>query len=410
MSAIKRPQVDGTTKSPKKPKLEPIFTLNFDCLAEILSYLPLEDVFAVRCADPRFKEGCHLRYALGGVDCINPGFIQSVPKECLTEFLELFGRVCRFIKLKLLPEEQFWSILTKFTNLEELVLSEITLSSTTTMPVALKSLEIDRCHIPDTILYPWIPKLNDTLTSLRITCRDEENKLRAYEALHNLTLFRADGMVKEYPELIAGILSRNRDSLTNLSLISHDSHGVIPLPIWENICRLDHLTHLHLDQSDGEGDLPDGLRLFPKLTSLQLTFREDALDSIIDRLACEESLVSFAVENYSGGNDVAGFQKFENLQHLELPFGDWYALEEDPFRKLAKMRHLQSLVLNGGVFNRHQDVIQMVKRMSFLKKLSIYFISFLDEDEMDFTNIRQELPESSELKIYHDIEYILECE
>lgn len=406
MSGVKRTRVKGTKGKCKRRKHVPIFSLNHDCLAEVLSYLPLKDVCCVRRADRRFKEGCQLRYAREAVDCINTDFMLSIPKSCLAEFLIAFGRACRSIKLEDLQENTFWIIISHFTNLQELSLSQIHLEEEERMavlPVDLKSLVIEDSYFSEAMLNSWIPKLDDSLTSLRINCHLTYHNVRnimRFQSLHNLNTFVIDAFMDGYLEMIGDLLVQNRDTLTNLSLIIRDQY--IPRSYWTAITELDNLTHLHWDQYLDYGEkefVPHSKRLFPKLVSLNLKFWGKYFEYLINNLACEESLLSFVSER-SFKSDLAVLQKFRNLQHLDVCLA---SCNSSTVKVLLKFRQLQTLNLSGSTFESLNDLLEIVRSMPWLRKLGIDDIAFRRDDvgSYEFENmiavVRRQHPQPLEI-------------
>lgn len=222
------------------------------------------------------------------------------------------------------------------------------------------------------LLDEWIPKLNSNLTSIHVAHEEKNNfsELRALSTLHNLSSFLADGMMSRYGNLMGDILANNRNTLTSLTMINE--YSVIPENIWKNIIQLDNLDHLHLSQMQFQGGIPSHLSLFPKLTSLNVSFYKEYLKSTIESLGCEETLSSLAIGDYGQNFDqvpVSSFKRFKNMRYLELIYGDWSCGYD--VMNLAELTQLQSLNLNSGTFQSACEVCNIVVRMPFLRKLSL---------------------------------------
>lgn len=371
----------GLSADPKKPKITPtVFSLNHDCLAEIFTYLPIEDIFRIYQADSRFKESVHIRYALDGVHCIDSEFVSNFPNAFIREYTEVYGKTCRSVKFKLLSPDVFIPLLADFRNLQELILSEITISGgdPASLPVGLNSLELDRCQIENDILEDWIPKLNSTLKSLRLVHRDYIvlPKLGAYTSLNNLSSLVIDGLTMESPELIGQLLANNKNQLQTVNIIDvPHCYNTIHLAIWVQLIELEQLNHLCLNQLDCMASIPIGRRLFPNLQFLQIHFDLTILTKVIDALACEETLKSLVIGESctnSGRIPFVGLTRFKNLRHLEVLSGFW---GEGTASSFAKLTQLHSLNLNCGSFCSSDEIFQLLRLTPFLHTLSLEQVS-----------------------------------
>lgn len=383
MSAKRTQKV--TRGNPKKARMaatppDAIFALNDDCLTEVFRFLAIQDVFKVFLTDRRFGNSVRLRFSFGGVDRIDPEFIKSCPNDLWNDFLESFGRTAKSIKLKLLPEKEFLRVIAHFHQLEDLILSEIKITdeeAAKVLPRALKSLEIDRSSIDETVLQEWIPHLNPSLTHLRFVDRKHPMLMSALSNLHNITSLLVDGPTEPYPDVIAELIGNNKDHLTELTIVSRK--GNIPEEIWNKIIQLDKLTHLQLDQLLYDGTIPPGIRLFPALTSLQVNFYLDALLPFLEHLACQDTLQSVVMDDFDARVPVSMFKRFKNLRNLELHQTDWTGSGSDVI-DCGQLKQLHTLVLNGGVFNHTRDVFELVPKMPWLKKLMLGNVMFFQKN------------------------------
>lgn len=271
-----------------------IFALNDDCLAEIFSYLPIEDVIHIYKSDTRFRGSSCLRFAHGGIFCIDREINQTWPKDAIVDYTEAFGRVAHTFEFKEIPEEKFFEIIPNFTVLKVLILSDMDITDgpdkVAALPVQLEHLEIHRCCISENILQQWIPQLNPTLTHLRVTFSEKMDSLESLKGLSNITSIHVNGMIKSSPLVLEHILANNKEHMDQLTMLN-DGQTIIPKGIWKSIIRMDKLTYLHLDQSKYEGYIPPEHRLFPNLKWIQVSFGFSQLRSVIDRLASEDARI-----------------------------------------------------------------------------------------------------------------------
>lgn len=361
-----------------------IFQLNQYCLAEIFSFLPIEDVFQVYQCDPRFREAARLRFAASGVEHIDSNFMNSWPKDLVNDFLDEFGKtfskamICRRI-----PEKEFLCLIGHFRNLKYLTLKEITVESSTaaSLPTNLVSLDLERCLLSEALLKDWMPKLSPTLVSISIEMErffQFNLDLSALLSLRNIRTFIAGSMMMDYPEVFRGIIDNNKDHLTTLTT-AKDIFRPISITVWKVIIQLQCLEHLQLCQPSFLGGIPAGQRLFPNLVSLRLNFCSESLRLVIDRLDCVKTLEWLVIDQHDLKNlpiSASSLKRFSNLRHLEILVGDW--TEPLHLMQLAELTGLTELVLDWGAFDRADDVLELLRRMPFLCKIQMQSIVFME--------------------------------
>lgn len=404
----KRAQSISTTDNPSKRSRKhsglDILDLNEYCIAEILEYLNTNDVFQVYLADPRFIPACRLRFASEStVDQINLDLLSQIPEKLQMDFLEAYGKTCKIMKFKLVPEDTLLKISPLFENLSELTLSEIILDTDkAVLPLKLKSLAIDRCFINTNLLDTWIPMIADTLTELRITHRQlstgqrpKASDLRALNYLCKLESLITDYVMLDYPDIIQCILLNNKQTLQVVTMV-HDqlTQRIMPNGVWEALIDLPNLTHLLLDHTGWQGILNIGRKIFPKLESLQVNFDRASLAAFMKHLDCDDALTTVVFEDYDTANEavqVAALKRFKNLKHLELMNGDW-TCSYSVFN-CHELTSLETLILNGGQFTNTKELLDLARNMKNLRKISLDYILLLwtntrpEKFERDFTRV-----------------------
>lgn len=369
-----------------------IFSLNDDCLAEVFRFLDIQDVFQIYQIDPRFRDSACLRFSFGGIDRIDPEFINSCPEDLLIAFLTAFGKTAHSINLKLLTEDEFLRYISYFKNLQELILSEIRVTDgdgkIKVFPKSLKSLALDRTEIADSIMQKWIPALNPSLTTLKLDYRWDSRFYQRWNALnnlHNLSTLSFDGQVTHYWEIVNPLISNNKDTLTTLAIISEfGEYEIVQDTVWESITQCNNIAHLHFGQKGFEGYLPDGAKLFPKLTSMQTRFFEGSLTSVINALVCEETLHSLIIDEFEEIHvpmmSLSSLKRFKNLCHLEIHHGSWeYDRHyKNDFEQFEQLTQLHTLVLDRGAFYCSKHVLKFIPMLSYLSKLMMRNIRVLD--------------------------------
>lgn len=110
-----------------------------------------------------------------------------------------------------------------------------------------------------------------------------------------------------------------------------------------------------------------GSNLFPALTSMNVPGRGS---NFIPNLACEESLHTLTIDDYDWRIlPLSHLLRFKNLRRLELLYVDWYHTSSSVLDLFAQFPHLETLVLNGGMFDVMDDVLGIPVSMPRLRKL-----------------------------------------
>lgn len=378
MSLKRISQPRSETTLPKRQRAPiTVFHLNNDCLVEIFSYLDIADVLRAYESHEIFQEPATVRFAQGGIERIDPEFLEQLPKGLYNQM-----KMWKSIKLKLLSEITTTEILPHFINLEELILSEIDLQMVnpfqTHLPKNLKSLEIDRCSILPSILDTWLSTVERSLTTLRVVNRTngKSNVLSPISKLQHLNCFVSDGLVGEYPEIVAKVLENNRN-LTELTMVNEPN--TIPQEIWQQIMQLKNIRRLSLCQEEFTGSIPLEARLFPNLVSLHTEFSNQSLVDVLNHLDCEKSLEFLALGGYNSIVDhtlVSTLKRFTNCKRLEIIQGHWNAERLRPF---AELTQIKTLNLNCGTFETPEELYVLVRCMPNLRWLDLNGVLILQE-------------------------------
>lgn len=365
-----------------------IFKLNEDCLAEVLRYLPLQDVKTTIAADKRFRSPACIRFAYGGIDLIDPDFIQKYPKEMRDDFVEAFGKKATMMKFKLLNVVDFLTMIPHFRNLKELILSEIRMDAhESAFPAGLQSLELDRCEINQKAIRSWFKQLNATLTHLRIIdwSKDPENSpILAIDELSNIQSLLIDGLPESCFQVVGKFLDLNKNSLLCLTLIKQGSSQ--KLSFGQDILKLQRLKELHLNCFYFE---ETGSNLFPALTTLHVPGYGSAF---ILNLACGESLHTLIIDDYSRLTvPMSNLARFKSLRRLELLQVEWDGAATSDLALFVQFPQLQTLVLNSGVFDTAEDVLGIPRSMPALRQLSLEWILIFNDRRMDAETLEKRL-------------------
>lgn len=379
-------------KAKRKKMTLNIFNLNEYCLVEILRYLRLEDVHRAIEADKRFRSPACIRFAYGGLylNLIDPSFFRKYPRELRDDFIEAFGKRTTTITFKLLHESNFFNLIPHFRNLQELILRQIDITSSSPFPdgLRLQKLELDKCRIDQMAIRPWFKHLNPTLTHLKLIeehCSTCPCPILAIDELTNIKSLYIDGhsahTEKCYP-IIKKFVDLNKNHMLSLSLLNFNQSNRVErysqIPFSPDIGQLRKLKKLHLHYAVL---METGSNVFPELASLMLSnvSREDY--DIIENLACEESLDTLIISDYYGYDErnlpLSHLLRFKNLRELCLTEREW---SDSDFRLMAShFKQLHTLGLDRGEFGCADDVLEIPKLIPRLRELSLEWIHITDE-------------------------------
>lgn len=342
--------VDKTLAVSMKTKRPRIWSLNNDCLAEIMSFLPLGDVLKVAKADEGFKSSVLLRFANDNTCLIDSKFLQQFKgnSKLLQEYLECFGKRAREMKFKDLEDKLFRKCIMSFKRLRDLTLSEVSLSAVAPedLPDQLESLELDRCRLKGFDASKWFQKINPTLRNLRILALDTLQGLEVFGNIETITVECDDDSM----ELIYNVLETNKEHLKSVTLIN--KLGFLNI---QKFLSLRQLESLHIDVEMLIG-VPRNQDLLPMLKMLVIHVKVDYddLDNLFEQLSCVNTLdfLSITIDFDQAQARLPPLKRFQQLKHLELLNRDIY---EEDVPVLASL-NLESLVLNCCYFQNIDSI------------------------------------------------------
>lgn len=350
--------------------------LNEDCLVEILSYLPIEHIFNVAQAHPRFSPAVQRRYAQEKEVVINEDWVGQCPRTHLQEFYEESGRMASSLHFRCVSEEIIVEILPFYHNLDLLGLSKTKLESPETveiLPSRIGRLHLDRCHIKQPFLELWFQKLNPTLQELHFSSSYIEVCFDALSHLNHIQNLVIDGRCFLMDNL-KEFLDRNQAQLRHFELRNYD--GDMEQSVWKSLTKAHHLQILHLDitsilpelNSQGERGIFPELQRFNLQVRLQYTMSNRTQQcQMLDSFGCEDTLRFLSCGEVRGDHII----KFRNLEELEI--------QEDFIDNFTSLLDLSCLTkLRFLVFHflrleeTDEELLTLIQQLPLLKKLILH--------------------------------------